>query len=330
MSGIIVPKIECTECTENYGRFVVEPLYKGYGVTLGNSLRRVLLSSLNGVGITWVRIDGVQHEFSTIPHVKEDTIDFLLNLKAIRLHSVTNRPGKMVLDVSGEKEVKAGDIQATADFEIVNPDLHLATMDSSDAKIYAEFNVEIGRGYTPAQSSSGLPVGAIPMDAVFSPVSRVSYNIETVRLGEQSGQERLIVEVWTDGSLGPKEAVSESASIIIEQFSAFRDLSVQEGKEEVTSVTPRLSPDRANVPIEDLNLSTRTYNSLKRASITTLGQLLSKGSEGWLSLPGFGAKSREEVGAVLQELGISMSDKTKSKKKGKQSTQSASSEEGEE
>lgn len=306
MSLLPAPKIECVERSDTYGRFVAEPLDKGYGVTLGNSLRRVLLSSLNGAAVTWVKIEGIQHEFSTLPHVKEDTIDFLLNVKAIRLRSLTNRPGKLILDVEGEGEVCAADINPSADFEIANPELHLATLDSAEAKLYVEFNVEIGKGYVPAGSSNGLPVGAIPVDAVFSPVRRVNYTIEPVILGQEAGRERLILEVWTDGTLSPTEAVSQSANILIEQLSSFRELVKAPAEEVALSWSQRLPPDRYNIPIEQLNLSTRTYNSLRRNAIATLGQLLERGNEGLLSLPGFGTKSREEVERALKDLGISL------------------------
>jgi len=315
MNPLPVPNVECVETSNVYGRFTVEPLEKGYGTTLGNSLRRVLLSSLYGAAITWLKIEGTQHEFSTLPHVKEDTIDFLLNVKAIRLRSLTKRPGKLVLDVEGEGEVCAADISPSADFEIANPELHLATLDSAEAKLSVEFNVEIGKGYAFAGSSDGLPIGAIPLDAVFSPVQRVNYTVEPVRLGQETGRERLILEVWTDGTLSPTEAVSESANILIEQSSPFRGLVETRAEEEVEFRAPKLPADQYNTPIEQLNLSTRTYNSLRRGSITTLGQLLEKSGEELLSLPGFGAKSREEVEKVLKELGVYLLQEVKEKKK---------------
>jgi len=317
MNPLPLPNVECVESSNTYGRFTVEPLEKGYGITLGNSLRRVLFSSLDGAAITWLRIEGIQHEFSTLPHVKEDTIDLLLNVKAIRLRSLTKRPGKLVLDIEGEGEVLAADITPSADFEIANPELHLATLDSAEAKLYVEFNVEIGKGYAPVGSSDGLPLGAIPVDAVFSPVQRVNYTVEPLRLRQESGHERLILEVWTDGTLSPTEAVSQSANILIEQFSLLQEVVGTQAKEEAVSRTQKLPPDRYNTPIEQLNLSTRTYNSLRRGSITTLGQLLEKSTEELLSLPGFGAKSREEVEKVLKELGVSVPQKVKGKKKSK-------------
>ena len=174
MIGLTLPKVECVETTDSYGRFVAEPLEKGFGITLGNALRRILLGSLPGAAITWVEIEGIQHDFSTIPHAKEDTIDFLLNIKAIRIRPLSRRPGNLLLEVSGEKQVTAGDITSSADFEIVNPDLYLISLDSNQAKLNIQFNVDIGRGYIPAGTADGLPIGAIPVDAVFTPIRRAN------------------------------------------------------------------------------------------------------------------------------------------------------------
>ncbi|MFC2039302.1 DNA-directed RNA polymerase subunit alpha, partial [Chloroflexota bacterium] len=198
MSEWVNHQVECVESTGKYGRFVTEPLEKGFGVTLGNALRRVLLGSLLGVAVTWVRIEGVQHEFSTIPHVKEDTIEFLLNVKGLRLRPLGSWTGTLNLETVGEARVLAGDIQPSADFEVVNPKLHLATLDSPEARLVVEFNVEQGKGYVPAVRGNGLPIGVIPVDAIFSPVRKVSYKVESTRVGRVSTYERLILEVWTD------------------------------------------------------------------------------------------------------------------------------------
>ena len=224
MSEVASPQIECTEISEKYGRFVIEPLERGFSITLGNALRRVLLSSLPGAAVTWIRIEGVQHEFSTIPGMKEDTIEFLLNIKALRLRSLFPRAGKLILEAEGEGRVLAGDIKSSADFEVVNPDLHLATLDSPDAKLIVEFNVEQGKGYVPAGKSDDLPLGAIPVDAIFTPVRKVNYSVEPTRVGQVSGYERLILELWTDGTISPIEAMSQSAQILIEQFQLFYEL----------------------------------------------------------------------------------------------------------
>jgi DNA-directed RNA polymerase subunit alpha len=330
LAGLALPKVECTEGTETYGRFVAEPVEKGFGVTLGNALRRVLLSSLPGAAITWAMIEGVQHEFSTIPHVKEDCIDFLLNVKAIRLRHLAQRSGKLRLEYSGEGQVRAGNIGPSADFEIVNPDLYLATLDSPDAKLDVEFNVEIGRGYVPASSSDSLPIGAIPIDAIFTPVRKVNYSVEPSSLREGSNQEKLILEVWTDGTVSPIEAVSQSASVLIEQFGCFRELAkaiTQEGAE--IAWQRLIPPEQYLMPLDQLNLSTHTYNSLRRGGVTTLGQILEKGLDGLCALAGFGAKSREEVEAALKQLDLPFIPEAKEKKEKKRASKASASEEAE-
>ena len=304
--GLSVPKVECVESNESYGRFVAEPLEKGFGITLGNSLRRVLLGSLTGAAVSSVEISGIRHEFSTIPHAKEDTLDFLLNIKAIRIRSLSQRSGKMSLEIAGEGKVTAADIKPSADFEIVNPDLHLISMNSSKAKLSVELNVEMGRGYLPARSSDGLPIGVIPIDAVFTPIRRVNYSIEPSGTGESSGQERLILEVWTDKTISATEAVSQSAAILMDQISCFRQLAkalAEEGAE--LSWQRLIPPDQYDMPLDQLNFSTHTYNSLRRGGITTLGLLLEKRTaENLSSLAGFGAKSQEEVEAVIKDLNL--------------------------
>ena len=324
MAGLALPKVECVEGTETYGRFVAEPVEKGFGVTLGNALRRVLLSALPGAAVTWVMIEGIQHEFSTIPHVKEDTLDFLLNLKAVRLRHLAQRSGKLRLEAKGEGEIKASDIQATADFEIVNPDLYLATLDSPKGKLEVELNVEIGRGYVPASSSDSLPIGAIPIDAIFTPVRKVNYSVETSSLREGSSQEKLILEVWTDKTISPIEAVSQSASILIEQFGCFRELAKAITQEGAEIVWQRLiPPEQYLMPLDQLNLSTHTYNSLRRGGVTTLGQILEKGLDGLCALAGFGAKSREEVETALKNLDLPFLPEAKEKKEKKASKSGA-------
>ena len=325
MAGLALPKVECVEGTETYGRFVAEPLEKGFGVTLGNALRRVLLSSLPGAAVTWAMINGVQHEFSTIPHVKEDTIDFLLNVKAIRLRHLAQRSGKLRLEAEGERQIRAGDIQQSADFEIVNPDLYLATLDSPKAKLDVEFNVEIGRGYVPASSSDSLPIGAIPIDAIFTPVRKVNYSVDSSSLREGSNEEKLILEVWTDGSISPIEAVSQSASLLIEQFGCFRELAKVITQEGAEIVWQRLiPPEQYLMPLDQLNLSTHTYNSLRRGGVTTLGQILEKGLEGLCALAGFGAKSKEEVETALKNLDLPFIPEAKEKKEKKKTSRSKS------
>ena len=206
-------RVECEESDERYGRFVAEPLERGFGATLGNALRRVLLNSLSGSAVTWVKIDGIQHEFSTVPSMKEDTIEFLLNVKAIRIRRQSQAEGRMFLDVEGVGTVRASDIRPAADFEVVNPDLYLATIDSEDGRLSVEFNVEQDKGYRPASQgyrpgdqTEGQPIGVIPLDAIFTPVRKVNYSIESINVGQLS-YERLILDIWTDGTLSPVEAV---------------------------------------------------------------------------------------------------------------------------
>ena len=321
MAGLLLPKVECVESTQNYGRFVAEPLERGFGITLGNGLRRVLLGSLIGAAVTCVEIEDIYHEFSSIPHAKEDTLEFLLNIKELRIRPLSQRSGRMTLEVQGEGEVSAADINPTADFEIINPELHLITLDSPDAKLKVSFNVDLGRGYMPAGSSSGLPVGSIPIDAVFSPVRKANCAVETSGFGEGSGQERLVLEVWTDSTLSPTEAVSQSAAILIEQYSCFRELAktlTEDGSE--LAWQRLIPPEQYDMPLDQLNLSTHTYNSLRRGGITTLGMLLEKTGEGLSSLAGFGAKSQEEVENALSGLNLPFVPEIKKQsKKGKKS-----------
>jgi DNA-directed RNA polymerase subunit alpha len=274
-------------------------------------------------------IESVQHEFSTIPHVKEDSIDFLLNVKAIRLRHLAQRSGKLRLEAEGEGQVRAGDIKPTADFEIVNPELYLATLDAPEARLNVEFNVEIGRGYVPASSSDSLPIGAIPIDAIFTPVRKVNYSVEPSSLREGSNQEKLILEVWTDGSISPIEAVSQSAALLIEQFGCFRELAKAITQEGAEIVWQRLiPPEQYLMPLDQLNLSTHTYNSLRRGGVTTLGQILEKGLDGLCALAGFGAKSREEVETALKRLDLPFIPEAKEKKE-KKASKATSSKKGE-
>lgn len=292
-----VPTVTCVESTGNYGRFVAEPLEPGFGVTLGNTLRRVLLSSLPGAAVTWVKIEGIQHEFSPIPHVKEDAMEFLLNVRQLRLCPLARQAGQLVLEAEGEGRVCAGDIRPSADFRIANPELHLASLDSPEAKLYVELNVELGKGYVPGKSVDGLPVGALPVDAIFTPVRKVNFSVEATKPGQEEGPEKLILEIWTDATIPPWDALNQSAIILANQFSSFRDLEVPMAK------PLSVLPEQYDTPLENLNLSTRSYNSLKRAGILTLGQLIEKSEEGLPPLPGLGAKSRAEVEDMMATLG---------------------------
>jgi DNA-directed RNA polymerase subunit alpha len=307
VTQLAVPQIEIVESDDDFARIVAEPLEPGFGITVGNALRRVLLSSLPGAAVVSVRIDGVQHEFSTIPHMKEDTIEFLLNVKELRLRALSDRPGKLFLEITGrEGGITAADIQAPPDYEIVNTGLHLATLDSTEAELRVEFNVEQGRGYVPAGQTDGLPIGVIPVDAIFTPVHKVNYKVEHTRVGQASNFDRLVLEVWTDGTVSAVEAISQSADILLGQLALFSQLGkpapplVERGLGAGTVLTP----GRYNTPIEDLQLSVRAYNCLKRSGLMMVGQVLEKSEDELLSLRNFGRKSYDELRDRLIELGF--------------------------
>lgn len=308
MSRLVVAKIECVDSQKNYGRFVAEPLEKGFGITLGNTLRRVLLGYLLGAAISKVSIDTILHEFSTIPHVKEDTIEFLLNIKAIRLKALAARSGKLTLSKEGEGPVYAGDITPSADFEINNPELYLATINSSEGRLNVEFDVELGIGYQPAEANDNLAIGTIPLDAVFTPVRKVNYTITPVHIGQETSRERLQLEIWTDGTITPEEALSESAKILAEQFQPFIEFPlVSRVKTDEEQRRLKIPDEQYNMPVEQLDLSVRTMNCLRRAGITTVGELVSKGEKELLSLRNFGQKSKQELEERLEIMGLSLS-----------------------
>lgn len=303
------PKIETTETGENYGRFVAEPLEPGFGVTLGNALRRVLLSSIPGVAVTWVKIDGVDHDFSAIPFLKEDTVEFLLNVKEIRLRALTDRPGKMMLEVRGEGQICAGDIVPSADFEIVNPELYLATMGSPEGSLTVEFNVEHGKGYVPATYGNGAPIGVLPVDAIFTPARKVNYSIKPTRVGQVTNYDSLTLEVWTDGTITPLDAVRRSAEILVKQIELFRGLgrtvAPTPGK---PTLADSLTQEQYDIPVEQLSLSVRTFNCLRRANITKVGEILEMNEEDLLKIKNFGQKSLQELHERLQSMDLLPAD----------------------
>ncbi len=303
---LVNPQIEIEEATDTYARVVAEPLESGFGTTVGNALRRVLLSSLPGAAITSVRIEEVDHEFSTIKGVKEDTIEFLLNVKEIRLRVLTDRPGKLYLEAAGEGEVTAGSIPATADYEIINPELHLATLDSPDAHLTVEFTVEQGHGYWPATEREAQPIGVIPVDAIFTPIRKVNYHVDRTRVGQVTDYDRLELEVWTDGTITGAESVSRAATLLVDQLTFFSQLGKPQPAivERGLGVGAALSPDRYNTPIEQLNLSVRAYNCLKRSGLMTVGAVLEKSEDDLLALRNFGRKSYDELRAKLVEMGF--------------------------
>lgn len=311
MAGLLVPKIECTEQGENYGSFVAEPLEKGFGMTLGNSLRRVLLGYLPGAAVTQVRIEGVQHEFTVIPNAKEDVMEFLMNIKELRLKPLSDRGGTLVLEVEGEKRFCASDIKPSADFEITNPDLCLITLNSPKARLYVEMDVEIGTGFRSAESAESKPVGTIPVDAIYSPIRKVNYVVEPTHLGRETSRERLRIDIWTDGTVQPVDAISRAAGILIEQLNPFVEyVKISQMKDEERAIRLSIPDEKYNMPVEQLDLSVRTMNCLRRSNITTVGELIGKGPKELLKLRNFGQKSYQEIEDRLAAIGLSLNPKT--------------------
>lgn len=294
---MMLPKVETKEAATSYGRYQIEPLEPGFGATLGNAMRRVLLSALPGAAISSIRIENVYHEFSDIPHVKEDTTELLLNIKQIRVRSFTDRPVQMRIEASGSGLVTAADIIAPPDVEIVNPELHLATLDSPEARLNLELTVERGKGYQSGDHRDGLPIGVIPVDAIFTPIRKVNYSVENTRVGQVTNYERLLLDVWTDGTLTPDDAISQAANILVRHLSLFTELvSKQAGRAEKVAIGATAIPQRLyEMPIEDLNLSVRAYNCLKRAGITKVGQILEMSEDDLLGVRNFGHKSLDEL-----------------------------------
>ena len=314
MIDIEKPKIEIAEISEDnrYGKFICEPLERGYGTTFGNSLRRMLLSSLEGAAITSIRIDGVLHEFSTIPGVRDDVTNIVLNLKELCLKMTGNEPRIIRIDVEGEKEVTAADIICDADIEILNPDLHIATV-NEDGKLKSEMTVERGRGYVPADKNKKPDdtIGVIPIDSIFSPVKRVNYTVQDTRVGNVTDYDRLILEVWTDGSLRPEEAVSKAAGILVMHLKLFQNMDgLPEEEEEEEATFPEEEEDDSSkvldMTIEDLDLSVRSFNCLKRANINTVADLAEKTEDDMMKVRNLGRKSLEEVKKKLEELGLTL------------------------
>jgi len=307
LSRLVIPKIECVENKDNFGRFLAQPLEKGFGITLGNALRRVLLNYLPGAAVTRVMIEGIQHEFSTVPHLKEDVSELLLNIKDLRLTLVSGQAGKLVLDVAGEGRICAADIKPSTDFEISNPELYLATLDSPKAKLYAELEVEVGEGYREVESSGDLSVGTISLDAVFTPIRKVNFSVESIHVGRESSHQQLLLEVWTDGTISPSEAISRSAEILVGQLSPFVEyVKISQMQEEEEAIRLSIPEEQYNMPVEQMNLSVRTMNCLRRGGVNTVGQLIGKGEKELFSLRNFGDKSMVELEERLQEMGLSL------------------------
>ena len=304
------PRIECIETPtdDSYGKYVVEPLERGYGTTLGNSLRRVLLSSLPGTAVTSIRIAGVQHEFSTIPGVKEDVTEIVLNVKRViaRLHS--DEPKIVYIEASGEGEVTAGDIKADAEVEVMNPDLHIATL-GPDASLSMELTLDHGRGYVSADKNKGAQqiIGTIPVDSIYTPVLKVNYAVENTRVGNQTDFDKLTIEVWTDRTISPRDALSLGAKILVDHFTLFTDLSETVGSKSMVVEKVEAQRDKVlEMTIEELDLSVRSFNCLKRANINTVEDLISKTEDEMIKVRNLGRKSLEEVEHKLAMMGLSL------------------------
>ncbi len=309
LSNMVTPKIEREAEARNYGKFFISPLERGYGITLGNALRRVLLSSLEGSAVTSIRIADVQHEFSEIPGVREDVIRVMLQIKQLRMKMYDVDTAHLHLQVRGGGVVTAADIIAPPEVEIVNPDLYLFTVDDSNADLEIDLTVERGRGYSPADDRTGrLPIGELPVDAIYTPVKRVNWEIGYARVGQSTNYDKLILEIWTDGTISPEESLSNSAKILIEHLRHLAGIS----EESLAAITEeeeegsRLTSEMIETPIENLDLSVRVFNSLKRTGITTVGEvleLLEKGDEAVMSIRNFGEKSLEELRQKMHEKG---------------------------
>lgn len=310
MIEIEKPTIECIFSDEdsNYGKFVVEPLERGYGTTLGNSLRRILLSSLPGAAVTSVKIDGILHEFSTIPGVKEDVTEIILNLKRLAVKLNGENTKRVLINAIGPKEVTAADILGDSDVEIFNPDLHIATLEEN-ATLIMEINLARGRGYVPADMNKdeNTPISVIPTDSIFTPVSKVNFTVENTRVGQVTDYDKLILEIWTDGSITPSEGVSIGAKIMQEHLSLFVELTDSTESMEIMVEKEENQKEKAlEMTIEELELSVRSFNCLKRAAINTVEELTHRSEEDMMKVRNLGKKSLDEVKHKLEELGLSL------------------------
>ncbi|PIR17277.1 MAG: DNA-directed RNA polymerase subunit alpha [Deltaproteobacteria bacterium CG11_big_fil_rev_8_21_14_0_20_49_13] len=308
---LIKPKgleVEKNTLTATYGRFVAKPLERGYGITLGNSLRRILLSSLQGAAIYAVRIDGVLHEFSTIPGVREDVTNLILNLKELRLKLNEGEQDIMTINASGEKDIKASDIKISSKIEILNPDLHIATL-GPEGKLKMELYVKMGRGYVPAERNKeeSQPIGVVPIDSIFTPILKVNYNVTNARVGQMTDYDKLTMEVWTDGSVRPDDAVAFSAKILKEQLQIFINFeeTVEPIEEAMIEELPKLNSNLYR-RVDELELSVRSANCLQNASIKYIGELCERSEPEMLKTKNFGRKSLNEIKEILTSMGLSL------------------------
>jgi len=308
------PTIEITSDggRKSYGKFVVEPLERGYGTTLGNSLRRILLSSLPGSAVRSIKIDGIMHEFSTIPGVKEDVTEIVLNLKRLAVRVNSDDEKTVIIDARGPMEVTAGDIRGSADVEIFNEDLHIATLEDG-ASLYMEINLAKGRGYVTADQNKTetTPIGVIPVDSIYTPVTKVNYAVENTRVGQVTDYDRLTLEIWTDGSISPVESVAIGARIMREHLNLF--ISLYDNAEDIADIMVEKNEDQKartleKMPIEELELSVRSFNCLKRANINTVENLINKSEDDMMNVRNLGRKSLEEIKQKLEELALGLRD----------------------
>lgn len=310
MIEIEKPKIETVEISDDatFGKFVVEPLERGYGTTLGNSLRRILLSSLPGAAVTSIQVDGVQHEFSTIEGTVEDVTTVILNIKKLALKIYSDEEKTLEIDIQGERDVTAADITHDSDVEILNPDLHIASL-GKNGNLRMRLTAKRGRGYTPADANKreDQPIGVIPIDSIYTPVSRVTYTVENTRVGQVANYDKLTLDVWTDGSIRPEEAVSLGAKILTEHLNIFVGLTDEAQNAEIMVEKEEDQKEKVlEMTIEELDLSVRSYNCLKRAGINTVQELANKTEEDMMKVRNLGRKSLEEVKAKLEELGLGL------------------------
>ncbi len=307
INPMVLPKIEGESISRNYGKFIISPLENGYGVTLGNALRRVLLSSLDGAAITSLRVADVPHEFSEIPGVKEDMTQVMLQVKQTRLILHEGESARLRLEVQGEGVVTAADIICPAEVEIMNPDLYLFTVDNEKARLEIEMTVQRGRGFSPTEERGRLPLGEVPVDAIYSPCKRVNFDVQRARVGQITNYDKLVLEIWTDGTLRPEAALKQSAQILMAHLRLVAGVT-EESLAAVAHIeeAPKVSSEIYETPIEQLDLSVRVFNSLKRTGITTVGEvldMLGKGEEAMLAIRNFGDKSLDELRDKLREKG---------------------------
>ncbi len=310
-NNMVLPhKVESDAASRNYGRFIISPLESGYGLTLGTALRRVLLSSLPGAAVTSIRVSDVHHEFSAIPGVREDMTQLILQVKQLRLRLVDAESARLRLEHRGEGTVTAADIICPPEVEIVNTDLYLFTVDASDAHLEIEFEVQSGRGYSPAEERGRLPIGELPVDGIFSPIRRVNFDVERARVGQRTNYDKLVIEIWTDGTVRPEDALSQSAQILMKHLTVIGGVQAfTQDFNDGTELEPEPSGFKRELfekPIEELDLSVRVFNSLKRTGITTIGDvldMLKRGPDAMLAIRNFGEKSLDELVDKLREKG---------------------------